>query len=164
MATIHAAHSVYQSMHARDVRHKELLEGTISPAEARKKKNKARLQDAASVGIAAIGIKGAIGEWKEMKEQREEHHKFELERQERHERRLKMLEERLNGNHHNRQHMVHPANAGYSYSDPGSGQGIYATTISPTGSHWNGPRYADGNPYAAEGLPPPPMSPHQQRY
>ena len=167
VATIHAAHSVYQSMHARNVRHKEVLEGKISSAEARKKKNKARLQDAASIGIAALGIKGAIGEWKEMKEQREEHQQFEKERRERHEKRLKKLEDRLNGN---QQHQpepadaIRPANAGYSYSDPGLAQGGYPPAVSQTGPYWNGPRYADGNPYAAEGLPQPPIGPLQQPY
>ncbi|KAL8790586.1 MAG: hypothetical protein Q9195_006266 [Heterodermia aff. obscurata] len=165
VATIHAAHSVYQSVHARNVRHKEVLEGKISSAEARKKKNKARLQDAASIGIAALGIKGAIGEWKEMKEQREEHHKFEQERQERHEKRLRKLEDRLNSN---QQHQLdrtdtsRPANAGYSHSDPGLAQGRYPPAVSQTGPYWNGPHYADGNPYATEGLPPPPIGPYQQ--
>ena len=167
VATIHAAHSVYQSMHARNVRHKEVLEGKISSAEARKKKNKARLQDAASIGIAALGIKGAIGEWKEMKEQREEHHQFELERQERHEKRLRKLEDRLNGNQPHqpdRADTIRPANAGYSHSDPGLAQGSYPPAISQTVPYWSGPRYADGNPYATEGLPPPPIGPYQQPY
>ena len=166
VATIHAAHSVYQSMHARNVRHKEVLEGKMSSAEARKKKNKARLQDAASIGIAALGIKGAIGEWKEMKEQREEHHQFEQERQERHEKRLRKLEDHLNSNQQHQPDQadtIRPANAGYSYLNPGLAQGSYQPAVSQTGPYWNGPRYADGNPYATEALPPP-IGPYQQPY
>lgn len=159
VATIHAAHSVYQSYHARVVRHKEVLEGKLSPAEARKKKNQARLQDAASIGIAALGIKGAIGEWKEMTEQREEYHKFELERQERHEKRLKRLEERLHGDQYDRQDTIRPATAGHAYSDPCLTQGGCPQTISQAGPYWNGPHYADGNPYAAGALPSPPLDP-----
>jgi len=44
----------------------------MTPEEARKKQTKAWIQDAAAVGIAALGIKGAFSEWKEMNEQRRE--------------------------------------------------------------------------------------------
>jgi hypothetical protein len=60
VATIHAAHNVYQSVEKRNARHKAVKEGAMSPEEAHKLKMKARLQDAASVGIAALGIKGAV--------------------------------------------------------------------------------------------------------
>lgn len=70
VATIHAAHSVYSSMEARDKRHKKVLEGKMTPEEARRLKSRAALQDVAAVGIAALGIKGAISEWKEVKETR----------------------------------------------------------------------------------------------
>jgi len=72
VATIHAAHGVYSSMEAHEKRHKLVAEGTMSPEEARKKQTKAWIQDAAAVGIAALGIKGAFSEWKEMNEQRRE--------------------------------------------------------------------------------------------
>jgi len=65
VATIHAAHSVYGSMAKREERKKALKEGDISPEQAKKEKNKNRLQDAASIGIAALGIKGAYSEWNE---------------------------------------------------------------------------------------------------
>ncbi|KAJ4511311.1 hypothetical protein HRR83_006551 [Exophiala dermatitidis] len=71
VATIHAAHNVWESMEKREARRKALREGEISPEKARVEKNKARLQDAASIGIAALGLKGAYGEWKEVLE----HHK-----------------------------------------------------------------------------------------
>jgi hypothetical protein len=70
VATIHAAHGVYSSMEAHEKRHKLVAEGEMSLEEARKKQTKAFIQDAAAVGIAALGIKGAFSEWKEMNEQR----------------------------------------------------------------------------------------------
>lgn len=70
VATIHAAHGVYSSMEAHEKRHKLVAEGEMSVEEARKKQTKAWIQDAAAVGIAALGIKGAFSEWKEMNEQR----------------------------------------------------------------------------------------------
>lgn len=70
IATIHAAHGVYTSMEAHEKRHRLVAEGEMSPEEARKKQTKAWVQDAAAVGIAALGIKGAFSEWKEMNEQR----------------------------------------------------------------------------------------------
>ena len=92
VATIHAAHGVYASMEARDKRHLEVLKGEMSPEEARKKKNKARLQDAAAIGIAALGIKGAYSEWQEVQESRKEMGELQKERAERHEKRLKKAE------------------------------------------------------------------------
>ncbi|KAL9126695.1 MAG: hypothetical protein Q9217_004292 [Psora testacea] len=92
VATIHAAHGVYSSMEARDKRHLEMLKGEISPEEARKAKHKARLQDAAAIGIAALGIKGAYSEWQEVQESRQEMLKLKKERAERHEKRMKKAE------------------------------------------------------------------------
>lgn len=83
VATIHAGHSVYQSMEKREARKRALKDGTISKEEAAKHKTRDRLQDAASVGLAALGIKGAYSEWKEMKENMEEHNK-EVEDRKRH--------------------------------------------------------------------------------
>lgn len=70
IATVHAAHGVYSSMEAHEKRHRLVAEGEMTPEEARKKQTKAWVQDAAAVGIAALGIKGAFSEWKEMNEQR----------------------------------------------------------------------------------------------
>lgn len=70
IATIHAAHGIYSSMEAHEKRHKLVAEGEMTPEEARKKQTKAWVQDAAAVGIAALGIKGAFSEWKGMNEQR----------------------------------------------------------------------------------------------
>lgn len=89
VATIHAAHSVYQSMESSDKRHRLVDDGEMSPEEARKKRSKAWLQDAASVGIAALGIKGAYSEWKEMNEHRHEMQELEERREKREKRRKK---------------------------------------------------------------------------
>lgn len=97
VATIHAAHSVYASMEARDKRHMEVAKGELSPEEARKKKNKARIQDAAAIGIAALGIKGAYSEWQEVQENRHELAEELEKRKERHEKRVKRQEKQSNG-------------------------------------------------------------------
>lgn len=60
VASIHAAHGVYQSWEKRKARHKAVEAGDMTPEQARKQRAKARLQDAASVGIAVLGVKGAI--------------------------------------------------------------------------------------------------------
>ena len=193
VATIHAGQSVYKSLKARDARANEVATGEMSPQEARKKKNKARLQDAASIGIAALGIKGAYSEWKEMREQRHEAHEFDEKRKERHERRLAKLEHQ------------HQYGSTHGYGDSHDQYRASAPDLQPTGYHpgvatpqfqsatnlnsngynqpgynntgynqagYNGasagPQYADGNPYAyagmAGGVPPPPMGPQQARY
>jgi len=72
IATIHAGHSIWQSAEKHQLRVKELKKGEITPAEAKKQRNRGYLQDAASVGIAALGIKGAMSEWMEVKEHRGE--------------------------------------------------------------------------------------------
>lgn len=95
VATIHAAHGVYSSMEARDKRHLEVLKGEISPEEARKKKNKARLQDAAAIGIAALGIKGAYSEWQEVQENRQEVAQQNEERKKRHEKRVRRAQKMM---------------------------------------------------------------------
>ena len=92
VATIHAVSGVMSSLEARDKRHRELDKGEITPAEARRKRNKLRLQDVAAIGIAALGIKGAYSEWHDVQESRQEVKKKDQEKKERHERRLKRAE------------------------------------------------------------------------
>jgi len=133
VATIHAAHGVYSSMVASENRHKLVMEGEMSPEEARKRKSKNMLQDAAAVGIAALGLKSAFSEWKEMNEHR--HGVQELEEKRR--KRKKARERREKEMRNSGQNAI-----AYPYPVPAYG---------PTA-------YADGNPYAAVGsLPPPPM-------
>ena len=172
VATIHAAQSVYKSIEGRQERRKEVAKGEMSPQEARKKKNKARMQDAAAIGIAALGIKGAYSEWKEMKEQRDEAHEFDLKRAERHARREQRA---LDAKKYGVAHIQGPQDQ-YSASTPDlHSQAIPAYPPSPyspgsspdyaagTGYYGEpaGPHYSDGNPYASGALPPPPMGPHQ---
>ncbi|KAJ5893939.1 hypothetical protein N7495_005630 [Penicillium taxi] len=76
IATIHAAHGVYKGIEGRKKRLRELEEGKISPEEARKRRMKANVKDTVSIGLAALGIKGAYGEWQEVREKREEHKHF----------------------------------------------------------------------------------------
>lgn len=144
VATIHAAHGVYSSMVASEKRHKLVMEGEMSPEEARKRKSKNMLQDAAAVGIAALGIKSAFSEWKEMNEQRHSVKELEEKRRKRRKAREKReREQRQNG-----------------YGQPPN---AYAYPVPPAA--YPAPVYADGNPYAsAAGIPPPPMGTPQNRY
>ena len=76
-------------MEARDKRHAEVAKGEMTPEEAAKLRRKAHLQDAAAIGIAALGIKGAYSEWQEVQEHRKEIGNEKQERQKRHEKRVK---------------------------------------------------------------------------
>ncbi|KAJ5630802.1 uncharacterized protein N7484_010902 [Penicillium longicatenatum] len=88
VATVHAAHSLYGSVQKRKKRLQELEEGKITPEEARKLRMKANTLDAVSVGLAALGIKGAYAEWEEVNEKRKEHKHFQEECEERAKKRL----------------------------------------------------------------------------
>ncbi|KAJ5754325.1 hypothetical protein N7533_003868 [Penicillium manginii] len=79
-ATVHAAHKVYGSINKRKQRMAQLEDGEITADEARKERIKANTIDAASIGLAALGIKGAYGEWKEANEKRKEAEEFKHER------------------------------------------------------------------------------------
>lgn len=159
VATIHAAHNVYQSMEKRNARHKAVKAGKLSPEEARKLKSKALLQDAASVGIAALGIKGAISEMKEAREMSHELTEWKEKKEERHKKRLERLERQ-------RKQLEYPSDDGYQ-SDEDDPRGQYddgkrsrpgsRPPAGPLrqGRYDDGPRYNDGNPYAA--LPAPPV-------
>ena len=132
VATIHAAANVHGSMEKGRERHKQVREGKMTEEEARKKKSRAILQDAAAVGIAAIGIKSAASEWKELKEKREEYRTAISRLDEKREhRRQKLLRQKSNsqsdGDLHSR---YHDEDAYY---------------------------YRDDNPYTAGVMSPPPM-------
>ncbi|CEJ82311.1 hypothetical protein VHEMI02382 [[Torrubiella] hemipterigena] len=88
VATIHAAHEVYQSVEKRNARQRAVRDGRLSSMEAKKLKTKALMQDAASVGIAAMGIKGALSEMKEAKELNHECKEFGQLKAKRHQKRL----------------------------------------------------------------------------
>ncbi|CAN9221800.1 unnamed protein product [Alternaria alternata] len=140
VATIHAAHGVYSSMVASENRRKLVGEGEMSPEEARKRKSKNMLQDAAAVGIAALGIKSAYSEWKEMNEQR--HSVKELETRRR--KRRKQRERREKEAHLNALGANMNGAAANPYAYPVAANQPYPTS------------YADANPYGSS-VPPPPM-------
>jgi len=124
------------------------MEGKISPEEARKMKSKNILQDAAAVGIAALGIKSAYSEWKEMNESR--HTKHELEARKR--RRKKQAERRMEERKMQLEAFAaHQGQGGGIPPVPGQG-----------GYYQEQPSYGDANPYQAysqggSNLPPPPV-------
>lgn len=160
VATIHAAHNVYQSMEKRNSRRKAVKAGRLSAEEARKLKSKALLQDAASVGIAAMGIKGAISEMKEAREMSHEVAEWNEKKEERHKRRLQRLERQ-------RKRLEYPSDDDYYSDDEDDRRSQYGARRSrpnsraPSGlprdrRYDDGPRYSDGNPYAA--LPAPPVT------
>lgn len=142
VATIHAAHSVYSSMEERKERHKAQDQGDISEQQAKRERNKSRLQDAVSISVAALGIKGAMREWKDTKQK----HQAALdlkEKQERHHvkrevRKLKMqqmgLDERFAG-------------SAPALSAPPFYSHHFASGSAPGGGGGGGPTYYDGNPY-----------------
>ncbi|KAE8443086.1 hypothetical protein EG329_002409 [Mollisiaceae sp. DMI_Dod_QoI] len=143
VATIHAAHNVYQSMEKRNARHKAVAEGEMTPEEARKLKAKATLQDAASIGIAALGIKGAFSEIKEANEMRHECREFREKKEERHKKRLERQKKGSNGNS--------------KYQSNGDGRRRSNGYLpSYGGRDGYGPRYIDDNPYS-NALPAPPV-------
>ncbi|KAH7403627.1 hypothetical protein BKA64DRAFT_457065 [Cadophora sp. MPI-SDFR-AT-0126] len=148
VATIHAAHNVYQSMEKRDARHKAVAEGDMTPEEARKLKAKAALQDVASVGIAALGIKGAFSEIKEANEMRHECKELREKKEERHRKRMERLQNSPRGS---------PRRTTGNEIARRRTEPRY-TQSSAASSRYDdyGPRYVDDNPYSAA-LPAPPV-------
>jgi len=178
VATIHAASNVHSSIAARDARHLAVKEGEISKSEAKKEKNKARLQDAASIGIAALGIKGAISEWKEVKEKREEakeeREKTERHRQKRAARRAKFAQLQQDGMSNGTYNSSYASSAP-NLQSPSANRvqrpNPYVPPQYAEGNHSAGPLYRDDNPYSATGFSPGPPAPTppgqhpmQQRY
>lgn len=173
VATIHAAHSMYQAKEQRANNKKLLKEGEISADQAKRARNKQRLQEAASVGIAALGLKGAYSEWKEAREfnveLREEREKMERHRQKRENRRIKYeQEQRVYGNdgYANSMPNLHspPPGAPYnSYGGGGRGGGGGVPYSAGPQTH-----YYDDNPYGSmnspqpnpDAYPPPPQPQH----
>ncbi|KAG0155401.1 hypothetical protein PDIDSM_978 [Penicillium digitatum] len=137
VATIHAAHSLYNGVEKRKERMHQLKEGEITPEEARKLRMKANTKDAVSIGLAALGIKGAYGEWKEVMEKRKETAHFQeecLQRAAKRERRRA----RSQGAPSRRHHWPDEVESAPSMHEPRSE---------------NTPIYRDGNPYGAHDAP-----------
>nr|POE47542.1 hypothetical protein CFP56_00873 [Quercus suber] len=147
IATIHAAHGLYSSMEAHEKRHRLVAEGEMSPEEARKKQTKAWVQDAAAVGIAALGIKGAFSEWKEMNEQRREIHEIEKRKSERR-KKLMAREKREERERHERMMQIMAGNPQMAYGMQAAGMtnGLPQLPTLPSGGGGNVDQ--SGNPYA----------------
>jgi hypothetical protein len=126
-------------MVASEKRHKLEAEGKITPEEARKRKSKNMLQDAAAVGIAALGIKSAFSEWKEVNESRHEKHELAARRRKKAKAKKRREQEMRQG-----------------YNNFGPGANYYQ----------GAPQYDNANPYQAYGgnLPPPPVGAPSNRY
>ncbi|KAJ5285845.1 hypothetical protein N7524_001151 [Penicillium chrysogenum] len=137
VATIHAAHSIYGSMEKRKQRQKQLKEGEITPEEARKHRMKANTKDAVSIGLAALGIKGAYSEWKEVMEKNKENTHF---REECAQRAVKRERRRARSQAAPSRHHRWPDEIEYapSTNDSRSDHGTF---------------YRDGNPYGAHEAP-----------
>ncbi|KAJ5995419.1 hypothetical protein N7481_002396 [Penicillium waksmanii] len=134
VATIHAGHSVYGSVNKRKERMAQLKSGEISAEEARKQRMKANALDAASIGLAALGLKGAYGEWKEVNEKRKETNNFQQECVRRAMRReLKRNRSNSLPSYHRWPDEIEDAGAHDGYGGHGNG----------------GFSYHDGNPYGA---------------
>ncbi|KAL5341817.1 hypothetical protein BJX70DRAFT_357997 [Aspergillus crustosus] len=71
-ATIHAAHTLTESMKKHKQNSKAIKDGEITKEEARRRRMRNQFTDAASVGVAALGIKSAVGEWKNFDSKRRE--------------------------------------------------------------------------------------------
>ncbi|EGX96454.1 hypothetical protein CCM_01110 [Cordyceps militaris CM01] len=87
VATIHAAHEIFESLEKRKARQKAVKDGHLSQVDAKKLKTKAIIKDATAVGIAAMGIKSVFNGVKEAKELQHECKTFQEERALRHEKR-----------------------------------------------------------------------------
>lgn len=157
VATVHAAHEIYESVEKRKKRRQMVKDGSMTSAEERRHKSKALVQDAFAVGIAGLGIKGAVGTWKEMKEQRDECHEIEskLDKHRRimAEREAKALPtgsasgsasigSRTQANANRSRIAAGPYNVNQGGGSGGSSGGAAA-------AYATGPVYHDGNPYAA---------------
>ncbi|TQS32381.1 hypothetical protein Golomagni_07301, partial [Golovinomyces magnicellulatus] len=138
----------YQSVEKRNARQRAVKEGRLTEGEAKKLKTKAIMQDAASVGIAALGIKGAIEEMKEAKHLNHECKEFQTQKERRHERRIERMERRKNktdsGSHQRSDSWSTPSRIRYD----------------DDWDHRPSPRYYDDGVYSV-GPPLPPPGPPQ---
>ena len=87
VATINAASGLYDSMEAVKERHQKVKEGKLSPKEARRLKNTAKLQDLAAIGVAALSLKSVYSGWQETKKTHESYHEYLREKERRDRRR-----------------------------------------------------------------------------
>lgn len=71
-STFHAAHSLTENMEKHKERARQVKEGEMGETEARLRRRKNQLSDVASVGVAALSVHSAIGEWKNFESKRKE--------------------------------------------------------------------------------------------
>ena len=65
-----------------------MRKGELTAQEARKEKNKARLQDVAAIGVAALSLKGAYSQWQTTKTTHNAHKEYKHEKEKRHRKRV----------------------------------------------------------------------------
>ncbi|KAI9797621.1 MAG: hypothetical protein M1833_005404 [Piccolia ochrophora] len=138
IATVHAGHGIYQSWEAREARRKAVLNGEMTPNEAKKKKANATAKDAFSVGLAVLGVKGAVGEWKEMRGQEKEYKEF----------KSKVKRHRQKAAERQARPQPKQQQSGYGSTDRWRHS---APNLADGAAYGGGPHYQDGNPYASGG-------------
>src|ERR1700761_7322433 len=121
VATIHAASKVYSSIESHDKRMEKVREGKMSPEEAHKQQRASRWQDAAAIGIAALGLKGAVSEWNEVSEEHSQHKELLSQKEEHHKRRLER-ERRARAQEHGGYYKGRDGNWYYDGPDPQSSE------------------------------------------
>ncbi|KAG6019510.1 hypothetical protein E4U41_003193 [Claviceps citrina] len=146
VATVHAAHNIFQSMEKRSARQRAVKEGRLSATEAKTLKAKALMTDAASVGIAALGIRGALEEMKEAKEMAHECRVFQEERALRHAKREQRRERMQQAGWDNRRPRAESWAPRSRYRDFDDHDG-----------HEHGPRYYHDEAASPGRLPAPPV-------
>lgn len=149
VATIHAAHNVMKNLEAQKKRHEAVKSGAISKEQERTMQRKADLKNLASIGLAALGIKGAIGEWKEVQEQRKEHKEFNHKCEERHQKRLRRAQSAGGSNRNSQGSRSRAASAASMSMNTGHDYGRdYGHNYGHDYGH-HASHYYDGNPYGA---------------
>ncbi|KAL2801602.1 hypothetical protein BJX63DRAFT_416978 [Aspergillus granulosus] len=125
VATIHAAHSLNENMKKHKERSKQLREDEITPDEARSRRRKNQLSDIASVGLAALSIQSAVGEWKNFDQKCRERQKFHKEYKWNKQRSRSMSGQGHHGSSKSRPHRAQSLN----YGPPPPGRTVYPDEI-----------------------------------
>ncbi|KAH0537628.1 hypothetical protein FGG08_005579 [Glutinoglossum americanum] len=148
VASIHAAHNLYESMESRKEWQEALQDGEVTHEQARRAKAKGNMKDAASVGLAVYGVHGALKSWEAMKSRHDEKRDFDRERARRQQRKRE------------RAMSVDTDTDSWRRSVSDNSPDRSSTAYSDYGG---GPTYHDGNPYGAGGLGPSSSHPPGER-
>ena len=97
VASIHAANGIRKSLEDRDKRVEQRLRGEISKEQSKKLEKRGYIQDAATVALAALAIKGVHSSWQDVTEHTKEYKEAKKAKQLRHEKRLQKLEKSRSG-------------------------------------------------------------------